>query len=83
MFGDPHFFTFDGLGYSFNGKGEYTLVMSESRQLTVQGRTEPVILSNGEFESSLDSASKKVAKHDMSTLLNGDALKPLFHMKSH
>ncbi|XP_067106580.1 sushi domain-containing protein 2 [Osmerus mordax] len=47
VFGDPHFITFDGLGYSFNGKGEYTLVMSESRGLSVQGRTEPVILSNG------------------------------------
>ena len=61
MFGDPHFITFDGLGYSFNGKGEYTLVTSESRRLTVQGRTEPVILSNGEFKSSLASACKKVA----------------------
>ncbi|XP_038149513.1 sushi domain-containing protein 2-like [Cyprinodon tularosa] len=42
VFGDPHFITFDGVSYSFNGKGEYTLVTSEEKQLTVQGRTEPV-----------------------------------------
>lgn len=42
VFGDPHFITLDGLSYSFNGKGEYTLVYSEVKQLTVQGRTEPV-----------------------------------------
>ncbi|KAM3874287.1 sushi domain-containing protein 2-like [Diretmus argenteus] len=42
VFGDPHFITFDGVSYSFNGKGEYTLVTSVEKQLTVQGRTEPV-----------------------------------------
>lgn len=45
VFGDPHFITFDGVRYSFNGKGEYTLVTSERKELTIQGRTEPV---NGE-----------------------------------
>ncbi|RVE65763.1 hypothetical protein OJAV_G00120000 [Oryzias javanicus] len=42
VFGDPHFITFDGVPYSFNGKGEYTLVTSADKQLTIQGRTEPV-----------------------------------------
>uniref|UniRef100_A0A3B4V535 Sushi domain containing 2 n=1 Tax=Seriola dumerili TaxID=41447 RepID=A0A3B4V535_SERDU len=42
VFGDPHFITFDGVSYSFNGKGEYTLVTSAKRGLTIQGRTEPV-----------------------------------------
>lgn len=42
VFGDPHFITFDGVKYSFNGKGEYTLVTSEKKHLTIQGRTEPV-----------------------------------------
>ncbi|XP_042364941.1 sushi domain-containing protein 2-like [Plectropomus leopardus] len=42
VFGDPHFITFDGVSYSFNGYGEYTLVTSGEKRLTVQGRTEPV-----------------------------------------
>ena len=47
MFGDPHFITFDGVTYSFNGKGEYSLVVSESRGLVIQGRTAPVSLPDG------------------------------------
>ncbi|XP_041826289.1 sushi domain-containing protein 2-like isoform X2 [Melanotaenia boesemani] len=42
VFGDPHFITFDGVSYTFNGKGEYTLVTSAERKLTVQGRTDLV-----------------------------------------
>ncbi|XP_070707064.1 sushi domain-containing protein 2-like [Pempheris klunzingeri] len=42
VFGDPHFITFDGVSYSFNGKGEYTLVTSASKNLVIQGRAEPV-----------------------------------------
>ncbi|KAM9821157.1 LOW QUALITY PROTEIN: sushi domain-containing protein 2-like [Neosynchiropus ocellatus] len=42
VFGDPHFITFDGVSYSFNGKGEYTLVSAALRQLFIQARTEPV-----------------------------------------
>ncbi|XP_049594189.1 sushi domain-containing protein 2 [Syngnathus scovelli] len=42
VFGDPHFITFDGVRYSFNGKGEYTLLTSPGKHLTIQGRTEPV-----------------------------------------
>ncbi|XP_061658052.1 sushi domain-containing protein 2 [Syngnathoides biaculeatus] len=42
VFGDPHFITFDGVRYSFNGKGEYILLTSPGKRLTIQGRTEPV-----------------------------------------
>ncbi|XP_040899120.1 sushi domain-containing protein 2 [Toxotes jaculatrix] len=47
VFGDPHFVTFDGLRYTFNGRGEYYLVSSPDRELSVQARTEPVKLKNG------------------------------------
>ncbi|XP_074526830.1 sushi domain-containing protein 2 isoform X2 [Halichoeres trimaculatus] len=47
IFGDPHFITFDGLSYTFNGKGEFYLVSSSHRELSVQGRTEQVKLKNG------------------------------------
>ncbi|XP_031711836.1 sushi domain-containing protein 2-like isoform X2 [Anarrhichthys ocellatus] len=42
VFGDPHFITFDGVSYSFNGNGEYTLMTSSKKRLTIQGRAEPV-----------------------------------------
>ncbi len=44
MFGDPHVYTFDGLPYTFNGKGEFVLVTADSPKvkLDVQGRFEQV-----------------------------------------
>ncbi|KAK2838016.1 hypothetical protein Q5P01_015228 [Channa striata] len=47
IFGDPHFITFDGLSYTFNGKGEYCLVSLPSGELSIQARTEQVKLKNG------------------------------------
>nr|XP_030141957.3 sushi domain-containing protein 2 isoform X3 [Taeniopygia guttata] len=46
-FGDPHFLTFDGLNFTFNGLGEYTLVESDLTSLRVQGRTQQAHFSNG------------------------------------
>lgn len=48
-FGDPHFFTFDGLNFTFNGLGEYTLVESDLTSLRVQGRTQQARFSNGKL----------------------------------
>ncbi|XP_072520746.1 sushi domain-containing protein 2 [Salminus brasiliensis] len=47
VIGDPHFITFDGTTYTFNGKGEYVLLQSAAYNLTVQGRTEPMTSENG------------------------------------
>lgn len=47
VLGDPHFITFDGTMFTFNGKGEYTLLESAAHGLTVQGRTEPLRSDNG------------------------------------
>ncbi|KAJ7404334.1 hypothetical protein BTVI_72880 [Pitangus sulphuratus] len=46
-FGDPHFLTFDGLNFTFNGLGEYMLVESDLTSLRVQGRTQQGRLPNG------------------------------------
>ncbi|XP_044030297.1 sushi domain-containing protein 2-like isoform X1 [Siniperca chuatsi] len=59
VFGDPHFITFDGVSYSFNGKGEYTLVTSAKKRLTIQGRTEPV---NGELLKAFKGTTIKATK---------------------
>ena len=38
MFGDPHLVTLDGYQYTFNGKGEFTLVETLDRSFVLQGR---------------------------------------------
>ena len=40
--GDPHIVTLDGATYTFNGRGEYTLVEVLSTGFALQARTEPV-----------------------------------------
>ncbi|XP_071940998.1 mucin-like protein [Antedon mediterranea] len=40
MFGDPHLQTLDGLDFTFNGLGEYTLVDIMDGFIVLQGRTE-------------------------------------------
>ncbi|XP_072243499.1 sushi domain-containing protein 2 isoform X2 [Leuresthes tenuis] len=48
ILGDLHFVTFDGLRYTFCGKGEYYLMLSPNRELSVQARTEQVKLRNAQ-----------------------------------
>ena len=38
MFGDPHIVTLDGFKYTFNGKGEFTLIETVDDSFTLQGR---------------------------------------------
>lgn len=47
-FGDPHFVTFDGANFSFNGRGEYVLLEATLTNLRVQGRAQPRTTSEGE-----------------------------------
>ncbi len=41
-FGDPHFVTFDGVDYTFNGKGEFIMVQETASEFELQVRTEQV-----------------------------------------
>ena len=47
VIGDGNFVTFDNLEYTFNGRGEYDLVTSPDKELSVQVRTEQVKLKSG------------------------------------
>lgn len=44
VFGDPHFYTFDNMTYTFNGKGEFVLVRADTvrHKLDVQARFEAI-----------------------------------------
>lgn len=44
--GDPHFTTFDGVEYTFNGFGEYTLFEISEKNFTCQIRTSPLRLND-------------------------------------
>ncbi|XP_003803347.1 sushi domain-containing protein 2 isoform X1 [Otolemur garnettii] len=46
-FGDPHFVTFDGTKFTFNGRGEYVLLEAALTDLRVQARAQPRATSNG------------------------------------
>jgi len=39
FWGDPHFKTLDGGNYTFNGVGEYTMVVTNSSEFVLQART--------------------------------------------
>ena len=38
MIGDPHIVTLDGHKYTFNGRGEFTLIETENEEFVLQGR---------------------------------------------
>ena len=46
-YGDPHIVTLDGHKYTFNGKGEFTLIETEDNVFTLQGRMEAAIDPDG------------------------------------
>ncbi|XP_013418963.1 uncharacterized protein LOC106179759 isoform X2 [Lingula anatina] len=49
LFGDPHLITLDSLPYTFNGRGEYTLIRTTNDSFTLQARTEPALAADGSF----------------------------------
>ena len=47
MYGDPHVVTLDGHKYTFNGKGEFTLIETEDNLFSLQGRMEQPLDQDG------------------------------------
>ncbi|XP_070534783.1 sushi domain-containing protein 2-like [Ptychodera flava] len=51
VYGDPHFITFDGVEYSFNGKGEYILLKHNGfPTFEIQGRFEQLLDAYGDYQ---------------------------------
>ena len=49
VYGDPHIVTLDGHKYTFNGKGEFTLIETSTSRFTLQGRMEQAVDASGEM----------------------------------
>ncbi|XP_044539174.1 sushi domain-containing protein 2-like [Gracilinanus agilis] len=76
VFGDPHFLTFDGVRFTFNGRGEYILVQSDLTGLQVQARTRAATSVSG-GQASATGISAVVVKEGDSDVLEarlGDAV---------
>jgi len=46
-FGDPHIITLDGVEYTFNGYGEYHILLVAGPDFNLQGRMQPLINEDG------------------------------------
>ena len=85
MYGDPHIVTLDGHKYTFNGKGEFTLIITEDQDFGLQGRMEQAIDRDGNlapgtvFTAIVATDTKntvqfEVAGSGLRVLLNGEVV---------
>ncbi|XP_040859514.1 sushi domain-containing protein 2 [Ochotona curzoniae] len=63
-FGDPHFVTFDGTSFTFNGRGEYVLMEASTTKLRVQARAQPGTMSDGTMARATGLTSVAVQEQD-------------------
>lgn len=84
--GDPHIVTLDGLQYTFNGRGEFTLLEMVDNSFTLQGRMEVATDSNGTAVSATvfsalvarqndsDTVQLELGRQGVDVLINGDRI---------
>ncbi|KAM9810510.1 sushi domain-containing protein 2 [Neosynchiropus ocellatus] len=84
VLGDPHFITVGGLDFTFNGRGEYQLVLVPERALSVQIRTEAVRLPES-GEANATRLSSVAMKQNLSDIIEvrlvNDSLQVLRNQK--
>ena len=85
-FGDPHLVTLDGYKYTFNGKGEFILVETADKEVTIQGRmieaqTHNLTINSGTVfgafvakESDSDTVQLKLTQQRLVALVNGETV---------
>ena len=86
MWGDPHILTHDGLKYTFNGKGEFTLIQMSDDSFTIQARMVPANNSFGDDSQATvftaivgeqcdsDRVQLEVAENGTVVLINGEQI---------
>ena len=66
LIGDPHMLTIDGHQYTFNGRGEFTMVNTLNNSFTIQGRMVPIVTDQGESKGTvLSSIAVKSTNSDI------------------
>jgi hypothetical protein len=78
LLGDPHIFTLDGLQYTFNGLGEFTMIKSDN--FTLQGRMVQAVNDDGQLVQGTvfsaiaaeDSTSESTIRVQFQTTANGN-----------
>ena len=85
-FGDPHLVTLDGYKYTFNGKGEFILVETADKEVTIQGRmieaqTHNLTINSGTVfgafvakESDSDTVQLELTQQRLVALVNGETV---------
>lgn len=88
VYGDPHIVTVDGHKYTFNGKGEFTLIETEDNVFALQGRMEQALDLEGasapgtvftaivaELTNTDTSVQFQVEGNGLRVLLNGEVVR--------
>ncbi|XP_057603221.1 sushi domain-containing protein 2 isoform X4 [Hippopotamus amphibius kiboko] len=70
-FGDPHFVTFDGTNFTFNGRGEYVLLEASGTDLRVQARAQTRMTPEGAVEN-----ASSLLTYDSKSLVDSFLLGP-------
>ena len=68
MYGDPHIVTLDGLKYTFNGKGEFTLIETDGDFFSLQGRMVEAEGADGENADATVFSALVAAQSDSDTV---------------
>ena len=84
MYGDPHIVTLDGFKYTFNGKGEFTLIETMDNSFTLQGRMLEATDPDGNLvpatvftaivgkQDDSDTVQFELSRRGVDTLVNGE-----------
>lgn len=72
IYGDPHIVTLDGLKYTFNGKGEFSMIETIDDSFTLQGRMDTILDPDGNPTPGTVFTALVARQHQSSTTVQFD-----------